>query len=123
MNRYLVLGFVLVLMAVGAAFAGAGKTALKVGDEMYVCNCGEACPCNSMAAKEGSCTCGHAMVKAKVVSLGDGTAAFKAEGWEKPRAFKTEAKYACACGEACKCGSISQNPGKCVCGHEMKKVN
>jgi hypothetical protein len=31
--------------------------------------------------------------------------------------------YACNCGEACKCDTISQNPGKCTCGTDMQKVN
>jgi hypothetical protein len=44
------------------------------------------------------------------------------EGWEKPMAFKTVAKYACACGPKCDCDTISQKPGKCPCGTEMKKV-
>jgi len=43
---------------------------LKVGDEVFVCNCGNGCPCNSMAMKESKCSCGNAMVKGKVVKLG-----------------------------------------------------
>ncbi len=31
-------------------------------------------------------------------------------------------KYACACGEACKCGTISQKPGKCACGVDLNEV-
>jgi len=50
------------------------------------------------------------------------TAMLKAAGWDKERAFPTKGKYACACGESCNCGTISQNPGKCACGNDMKKV-
>ncbi len=110
------------LMMVAAAFAESGKMDLKVGDEVYVCNCGPACPCNTMSRKEGKCTCGNQMVKAKVTKVEKDTAIVQAEGWDKPRVVKTLGKYMCACGPTCNCGTISQNPGKCVCGNEMKPV-
>ena len=65
---------------------------------------------------------GKEMVKATVVKTEGNTALLKAAGWEKERPFTTTAKYACACGESCKCDTISQNPGKCTCGTEMEKV-
>ena len=40
----------------------------------------------------------------------------------KEKAFKTAGKYACACGEGCDCGYISQKPGKCACDKDMVKV-
>ena len=111
------------LMMVGAAFAATpGKMDLKVGEEVYVCNCGPSCPCHSMSMKEGNCTCGNKMVKAKVTKVEKDVAYVKAEGWEKPRAFTTQGKYMCACGPTCNCNMISQNPGKCVCGENMKPV-
>ncbi len=100
-----------------------GKMELKVGDEVYVCNCGEKCPCNTMSRKAGKCSCGKDMVKAKVTKVEEGKAYVMAPGWEKERAFKTTGKYACACGKGCKCNTISQNPGKCACGKKMKKVS
>ncbi len=76
------------LMMVGVVFAAtSGKMDLKVGEEVYVCNCGPSCPCNSMSMKEGNCTCGNKMVKAKVTKVEKDMAYVKAEGWEKPRAF------------------------------------
>lgn len=109
---------------VAAAFAGAKSTiTLKAGDEVFACNCGEACPCNTLSRNAGSCTCGKEMVKAKVMKVDEATASLKADGWEKERSFKTGGKYACACGESCKCDTISQNSGKCSCGVELKKVN
>ncbi len=121
----------LVVLAVGftlafAAFALAdstGKMDLKVGDEVYACNCGEKCACNTMSRNPGNCTCGKEMVKAKVTKVEEGKVHLMAKGWDKERVFKTTGKYACACGPDCKCDTISQNPGKCTCGSEMKKVN
>jgi hypothetical protein len=31
-------------------------------------------------------------------------------------------KYVCACGPDCQCGAISDKPGKCGCGKEMKQI-
>jgi hypothetical protein len=95
--------------------------ALKVGDEVYVCNCGEKCPCHTMSKNPGQCSCGVDLVKAKVTRVDEGSAMVMING--KERSFKTVGKYACACGPACPCNTISQNPGKCTCGMEMKAVN
>jgi hypothetical protein len=114
---------VIVLFFATVAFAGTfGKMDLKVGDTIYACNCGADCPCNTMARMPGKCTCGKEMVKAKVMKVEKGRALLKADSWGKARYFKTTGKYACACGPDCKCEAISQNPGKCPCGEEMKKV-
>ena len=94
---------------------------LVPGQEVYACNCGAACPCNTLSNNPGKCTCGKDMAKVKVKSVGDGTAVLLFGGEE--RTFKTKGKYACACGEKCPCNTISQNPGKCTCGVEMIKVN
>ena len=93
---------------------------LKVGEEVYACNCGAKCPCDTLSKNAGKCTCGVDMVKSSVVSVGDGTAVLMVSGEE--RTFKTVGKYACACGLQCPCNTISQNPGKCTCGVEMKEV-
>ena len=124
MKRILIIAMVVLMSAIVAvSFAGGkAKMDLKVGDEIYACNCGEACKCDTLSKNAGSCTCGKEMVKAKVTKVEADTAMLKAEKWEKERAFKTTGKYVCACGEACKCDSISQNPGKCTCGKEMKKA-
>ncbi|HSB30375.1 MAG TPA: hypothetical protein VLD55_02130 [Candidatus Sulfobium mesophilum] len=114
---------VVVLFCASLAFAGTfGKMDLKVGDEVYACNCGESCPCQTMSRAPGKCACGNEMVKAKVVKAEADQVMLKADAWEKERPFKTTGKYACACGPDCKCDTISQNPGKCACGNEMKKV-
>jgi len=111
-----------VLLVVAVALAANPKPVFKVGEEVYACNCGESCPCDVISKHPGKCVCGKDMVKAKVVSVEKGKVMLQGEGWEKPRAFKTEAKYVCACGPKCDCDAISQMPGKCPCGSEMKKV-
>jgi hypothetical protein len=111
-----------VLVSVSVGMAEKGKMELKVGDEVYVCNCGENCPCNTMSRNPGNCTCGNEMVKAKVLKVEPGKAEVKAESWDKARVFKTIGKYTCNCGPNCKCDTISQNPGKCTCGADMIKV-
>ena len=93
---------------------------LAVGQEVYACNCGAKCPCDTLSVNPGKCTCGKEMVKATVQSVGQGTAVLLVSGEE--RTFKTVGKYACACGLECPCNTISQNPGKCTCGVEMNKV-
>ena len=119
-----VLGMVLALGLIAVAYADLkSKMELKAGDEVYACNCGQACNCDTLSHNPGKCTCGKDMVKAAVIKVDESTALLKASGWEKERTFKTAGQYACACGEACKCGSISQNPGKCTCGTDMQKVN
>jgi hypothetical protein len=50
MNRklFIVLAVVLTLVMVAAlSFAARGKMDLKVGDEIYACDCGEKCPCSA----------------------------------------------------------------------------
>ena len=100
------------------SFAATSKMNVKVGDEIYVCNCGEACDCDTISRNPGNCTCGKPLVKAKVTKVEKGM--IYVEGQTK--GFKSVGKYACACGPACKCDTISQKPGKCTCGKEMKKV-
>jgi len=120
-TRSLTLGILfLVSLAVLVYSEGQGKMTLKAGDEVYACNCGESCPCQMLARKPGNCTCGQAMVKAKVQSVGEGTAVLAIDG--KERTFKTVGKYMCGCGPACKCDAISQTPGKCPCGTDMVEV-
>ena len=100
--RKTILFAVLVLFCAAVAFAGTfGKMELKVGDEVYACNCGENCPCMTMSKAPGKCACGNDMVKAKVMKVEEGQVMLKADSWEKERPFKTTGKYACACGPDC----------------------
>jgi hypothetical protein len=125
MGKVCSLGLVLVLTLglLGTALAESNKLDLKVGETIFACNCGEGCLCNTMSKKQGQCACGKDMVNAKVTKVEDGKAYLQAQGWEKPRPFLTVGKYFCACGPQCDCNTISQNPGKCICGKEMKSIN
>ncbi len=113
-------------MIVFVALSFGGEKArmdLKVGDEIYACDCGDGCPCNTMSrSSSAKCACGKDTVKARVMKIDGDIAMLKADGWDKERAFKMTGKYMCACGADCKCDTISQSPGKCACGKEMKKV-
>jgi hypothetical protein len=121
MKKLLSLVMLLIVTLVLPAIAAESNVReLKVGDQVYVCNCGEKCPCDSMANKPGKCNCGKEMVQGTVTKAEPGTAMIKTPDAE--RSFKTVGKYACDCGPGCDCGSISQNPSKCVCGKEMKEV-
>jgi hypothetical protein len=121
MNKGLVSLLVAVVMAFAVvAFADKTLPVYKSGETVYVCACGEACECDTMSRNPGNCTCGKELGKGVITKVEGDKAMIKLE--DKERAFKTKAKYACDCGDACKCGTISQNPGKCTCGKEMKKV-
>ena len=112
---------VMLVITVAAAFATLekGKIILKAGDEVYACNCGESCPCQMMARREGKCACGQPLAKAKVKSVGEETAVLVIG--DKERTFKSIGKFACNC-PGCNCDSISQTEAKCACGVDMVKV-
>ena len=115
------LGILVFLAFAGGAFADeVGKLNPKVGDQLFVCGCGEGCGCETMAVKEGKCSCGKPLVKGTVTKLEDGKAMIKTE--KEERLFKTVGLYACACGEGCECKLISQQDGKCTCGKPLKMV-
>jgi hypothetical protein len=118
MKKVIILMVVLTLGLV--TFAVADKTTMeaKVGDELYVCACGDGCPCDTMSRNAGQCSCGKDMVKTKVTKVEEGKITVASRG--KP--FISVGKYACDCGPACKCDTISQNPGNCTCGKKMVEV-
>jgi hypothetical protein len=125
MKKYMLILSVLVLslsiaLVAFAALKG-NKIELKVGDEVYACGCGAGCSCDTLSRQAGKCSCGKDLVKAKVTKVEEGKAYVKADGWPEARAFKTEGKYVCACGPSCNCDTISQKPGKCGCGSDLKE--
>lgn len=93
---------------------------VSAGDEVYACNCGPKCPCNTLSKNPGKCSCGVDLVKAEVKGVKDGTVKLMINGQE--RDFKAKGNYACACGLKCPCNTVGQNPGKCTCGVDMAKV-
>jgi hypothetical protein len=102
------------------AFADKDLPVFKQGETVYVCGCGAGCDCLTVARKEGKCSCGNKLVKTTVAKVEADKIVADVKG--KELSFSTKAKYACACGEACNCGTISQKPGKCACGKDMKEV-
>ena len=103
-----------------AAFADKDLPVFKTGESVYVCGCGAGCDCLTMSRKAGNCTCNKPLVKTTINKIEGDKALVTVNG--KEQAFITKAKYACACGEACTCGTISQKPGNCACGKPMKQV-
>jgi hypothetical protein len=119
----LVLSLLFVVAAVGLAFAAKGPTGkfeAKAGDTIYVCGCGEGCDCGTLGKKEGTCSCGKALVKTTVNKVENGKVFYTLDG--KELSASMTGKYACGCGDGCNCGSISQKPGKCACDKDMVKV-
>jgi hypothetical protein len=118
MKKLLILTIAFALAFVTLALADNTKMTAKVGDQLYVCACGEGCPCDTMSRNPGQCSCGKDLVKTKVTKVGKGT--ITVESRKKP--FGSVGKYACDCGPECKCGTISQSPGNCTCGKKMVAV-
>ena len=118
MKKLLILVIVFALAFATLAFAAKTRITAKVGDEIYVCACGEDCSCDMMSRNAGQCTCGKDMVKTKVTKVEKGKITVESRG--KP--FKSVAKYVCNCGPDCKCDTISQSAGNCTCGKKMVEV-
>jgi hypothetical protein len=119
----LVLSLLFVFAAVSLVCADkgpAGKFDAKAGDTIYVCGCGEGCKCGSLAKKEGTCGCGKEMVKTTVNKVEKGKVFYTVNG--KELSAPMTGKFACGCGEGCKCGTVSQKAGKCGCGKDLVRV-
>ena len=98
------------------------NTKFAAGDTVYVCPCGAGCDCGTVSMKAGGkCTCGKDLVKTTISRVAKGKIYYEVNGQKLSAPAK--GKYACACGAGCACGTISQKPGKCVCGKDMKKVS
>jgi hypothetical protein len=110
---------VMVLTLAGVAFADKDLPVFKKGETVYVCGC-DGCDCYTLSRKAGTCSCNKKLVKSKVERVEGDKVFAKVNG--KEQSFISKAKYACSCGEGCDCGTISQKPGKCGCGKEMKAV-
>jgi hypothetical protein len=72
MKKLLILAIVFALAFATLAFAAKTRMSAKVGDELYVCACGEGCPCDTMSRNAGQCSCGKDMVKTKVTKVEKG---------------------------------------------------
>jgi hypothetical protein len=118
MKKAIILMVVFTLAFVTFAIADKTKMKAKVGDELYVCACGEGCPCDTMSRNAGQCSCGKDMVKTTVTKVEKG----KITVASRAKPFISAGKYACDCGPECKCDTISQNAGNCTCGKKMVEV-
>jgi hypothetical protein len=118
MKKVLVLAILFSVAFASLAFAAKTQMTAKVGDELFVCACGDDCKCDTMSRNAGKCTCGKDMVKAKVTKVEKG----KLTVDSRKRPFASVGKFACACGPDCKCDTISQNAGNCTCGKPMAAV-
>jgi len=118
MKKLLIFTIVFTLALATLAIADKTKMTAKVGDQLYVCACGEGCPCDTMSRNPGKCTCDKDLVKTTVTKVEKGK--ITVESRKKP--FASVAKYVCDCGPECKCDTISQSPGNCTCGKKMKMV-
>ncbi len=103
-----------------SAFADETLPVFKVGETIYVCACGPGCDCQTISRNDGKCSCDKPLAKTTVTKIEGDKLFAQVSGAEQ--AFSTKAKYACACGAGCNCGTISQKPGNCACGKEMKKI-
>ena len=121
MRKWLILMLMALSMAFAVvAFADKGVPVYKAGDTVFVCGCGEGCDCLTVSRKAGKCVCGKPLAQTVIDKVEEGKIYLKVQG--ESRTFPAMAKYTCACGEGCDCDTISQKPGKCACGKEMKKV-
>jgi hypothetical protein len=118
MSKHLAL--LAILAGLPAARATAAEPAVKVGEKIHVCACGQKCPCDTMARKKGPCTCAREikpMVEATVVKVEGNEAKLRLpDGTE--RSAVAIPKYACHCAAK----GVSQTAGKCACGKDMVEV-
>jgi hypothetical protein len=123
MNKVLTIVISLIfVVTAGLALAQSGSEgSVKAGAAIYACGCGEGCGCGTMSNKAGKCGCGKQMVKTSVTKVEEGKAYYQMNG--KEVSAPTVGKYACGCGAACPCGTVSQKPGTCGCGKPLQQVN
>lgn len=102
----------------------------------YVCSCGPTCDCDTTSNKPGTCGCGKPLTYKKIIKedssyfwICQGGSeqlskddAFKCTDGKPLQAVQKQGRYVCGCGEACDCGTISQRPGTCSCGKQLKAV-
>ena len=54
------------------AFADKELPVFKQGETVYACGCGAGCDCDTLARKEGTCSCNKKLVKATVTRVEGG---------------------------------------------------
>jgi len=112
-------------------------------DVLYTCDCGPQCNCHSMSTKPGNCACGKPLKWGHVLKV-EGNQALLCrctEGWRCADLDQSDPSkctcgspvkrvnlagtgiYFCNCGGSCYCNTVSDKPGKCRCGMNLKKVD
>jgi hypothetical protein len=125
-----------------ASCASTGSSAKSgQGDMLYVCSCGADCKCKTVSTKPGKCGCGHEL-KAGNLKKVEGDVALLCGcdsnckctidakdptkcGCGKPIqkvSLKGTGIYFCNCGGSC-CNTVSDKPGKCKCGMDLKRAD
>jgi hypothetical protein len=141
-HRILVLLFALTLPVVAAGPKEAAKKAAVRHDVLYVCDCGDSCPCTSVSVKAGKCACGKALAAHHVLKVeGDealvcacpGSCSCKLDAQDATKCGCGKAVrrlsladtgiYFCNCGGSCACNTLKAKPGKCKCGMALHKAD
>ena len=137
-----VLFLVILLVLTGCAATQTTGTQADRQDVLYTCDCGPQCDCNSMSTQPGNCACGKPMKWGHVLKV-EGNEAILcqcAEGCScagldpndpskckcgnpiKRVNMEGTGTYFCNCGGSCACNTLSESPGTCKCGMNLKKV-
>ena len=112
-------------------------------DVLYTCNCGPQCKCNTVSTQPGNCACGNPLKWGHVIKV-EGNEAILCQCNEGCTCAGLDPKdpskclcgtpvkrvnlagtgiYFCNCGGSCYCNTVSDQPGKCKCGMNLKKVD
>ena len=124
MKKFAAVLLSLIFVFVVSGFVSAkseSEPTFKKGDTVYVCSCGAGCDCGTVSHKAGKCSCGKDLVKTTITKIENKKLYYMVGG--KELSAPAVGKYVCACGPGCDCGTISQKPGKCSCGRELKKAD
>jgi len=132
----IIAGSIMVCLAAEPAAPAKAPAATKQVMPCYVCTM-----CKTMAMEPGKCpNCGMDMAAMHMLNVKDGMAyccscaadckCTMKEGADTKKCscgkdvapVSLKGKYVCGCGPDCKCNTVSDKPGKCQCGEDMKKV-
>ena len=138
----ILLGMIIALIAGCASMKTAGTQAER-HDVLYFCDCGPQCKCNTVSTKPGKCACGEPLRWGHVIKM-EGNVAVVCQCKEGCTCTGLDPKdpskcacgtpirridlagtgiYFCNCGGSCFCNTVSDKPGKCKCGMDLKKVD
>ena len=144
--RYVFVGLLMAILAGCAAMETETATTPAQPDRqdvLYTCNCGPQCNCNTVSTKPGKCACGAPLKWGHVLKI-EGNEAILCQCMEGCKCGGLDPNdptkcvcgnpvkrvnlagtgiYFCNCGGSCYCNTVSDKPGKCKCGMNLKKVD